>query len=155
MAERVIEVVVAFDQEAVLAGRLFSHRGQGRESATFAYESSYLARPEAYALEPGLPLVQGALHTPVDLPMFRSFAQKSAASSGKNISEFGQNISEHHFSFAVTAGNNYQIQWKTNLSQPEWINLSGPIKAASDTLDFSDTNTAAFPQKFYRLKWVP
>jgi serine/threonine-protein kinase HipA len=74
MADRAIDVIVAIDQEDVLAGRLFSHRSGGRESASFAYDASYLAHQDAYALDPSLPLVQGGLQTPVERSMFRAFA---------------------------------------------------------------------------------
>lgn len=42
---------------------MFCHRSGGRESASFSYEASYLARQDAYALDPALPLVQGGLQT--------------------------------------------------------------------------------------------
>lgn len=74
MVERAIDVVVSIGQENVFAGRMFSHRSGGRESASFSYEASYLARSDAYALDPSLPLVQGGLQTPVGLSMFRAFA---------------------------------------------------------------------------------
>ncbi len=74
MVERAIDVVVSIGQENVFAGRMFSHRSGGRESASFSYEASYLARQDAYALDPSLPLVQGGLQTPVGLSMFRAFA---------------------------------------------------------------------------------
>ncbi len=74
MAEQSIEVVVALDREDVLAGRLFSHRRDNRESASFTYDSAYLARDDGYALDPALPLTQGALQTSVGLRMFRAFA---------------------------------------------------------------------------------
>lgn len=85
MADRTIEVVVALGDEDVLAGRLFSHRGQGGESATFAYDSSYLSRSDAYALEPTLPMVQGAMQSPVDLAMFRAFADAAPDRWGRAL----------------------------------------------------------------------
>jgi hypothetical protein len=56
-----------------------------------------------------------------------------------------------HFDFAVTSGSVYQAQYKTNLMQPDWINLSVPVTAAADAFTLTDTNTAPFAQKFYRL----
>lgn len=85
MAELTIEVVVAIDREDVLAGRLFSHRRGGRESASFVYDASYLAREEAYPLDPSLPLVQGALQTPVGLHMFRAFADSAPDRWGRAL----------------------------------------------------------------------
>jgi hypothetical protein len=56
-----------------------------------------------------------------------------------------------HFDFAVTAGSIYQAQYKTNLAQPDWIDLGAPVTADADTFTLTDTNTALFAQKFYRL----
>lgn len=47
---------VAIDGDDVLAGVMYSHRRRGAESASFAYDSGYLAHPGAYALDPLLPL---------------------------------------------------------------------------------------------------
>lgn len=85
MPEQPIEVVVALDREDVLAGRLFSHRRQGRESASFAYDPAYLARPDAYALDPALPLAQGGLQTPVGISMFRAFADAAPDRWGRTL----------------------------------------------------------------------
>jgi len=85
MAEKPTQVVVAIDGEDVLAGLLFSHRRGGRESASFSYEPTYLARPDAYALDPSLPLVQGGLQTSVGLSMFRAFADAAPDRWGRNL----------------------------------------------------------------------
>jgi hypothetical protein len=45
----------------------------------------------------------------------------------------------------------YQAQYKTNLAQPDWTNLGDPAPADSGTFTLTDTNTAPFAQKFYRL----
>lgn len=79
------EVVVAIDGEDVLAGLLFPHRRRGRESASFSYVPAYLARPDAYALDPSLPLVQGGLQTPVGLSMFRAFSDAAPDRWGRNL----------------------------------------------------------------------
>src|SRR5271169_5182475 len=50
MAESAVDVVVRIGRADVLAGRLWSHRRGGVESATFAYDAGYLARPDAYEL---------------------------------------------------------------------------------------------------------
>ncbi|HEX7569424.1 MAG TPA: hypothetical protein VF492_02860, partial [Verrucomicrobiae bacterium] len=61
------------------------------------------------------------------------------------------NPAAFHFDFAVSSGSVYRAQYKTNLLQPGWINLSAPVTAAADSLTLTDTNTAPFAQKFYRL----
>jgi len=85
--ERPVEVVVSIEAIDVLAGRLYSHRGRGRESASFTYEADYLARADAYALDPNLPLVQGSQQAPVDLKMFRAFADAAPDRWGRSLVE--------------------------------------------------------------------
>ena len=56
----------------------------------------------------------------------------------------------------TSAGNVYQAQYKTNLCQPDWINLGEPTPAAADTLTLTDTNALQIsPQRFYRLLVIP
>jgi hypothetical protein len=59
------------------------------------------------------------------------------------------------FNFSVTPNTTYQVQCTTNLVQPVWINLGDPVTASADTLNFTDTNAAAYSQCFYRLKVAP
>ena len=79
------DVFVAFDEEDVLAGRLYSQRRRGRESATFTYDSSYLERQDAYALDPQLPLTLGPLHTQEGVPLFRAFGDSSPDRWGQHL----------------------------------------------------------------------
>ena len=57
--------------------------------------------------------------------------------------------------FALNAGTYYQVQYKTNLMQPDWIDLGSPILAETSQLKITDTNTVDYPQKFYRLIPLP
>ena len=68
-----VQVHVAIEASDVRAGTLHSHRRRGAESATFAYDTGYLARPDAYALDPELPLVAGARQTGVGRALFGAF----------------------------------------------------------------------------------
>ena len=46
----------------------------------------------------------------------------------------------------------YQVQYKTSLTQPNWINLGAPTVATAGTLTLTDTNgVKASPHRFYRL----
>lgn len=74
MAPREIEVFIQIAGEDIFAGRLWPHRRQRTESETFAYSPSYLARKDAYALDPALPLVSGQIQTPLGRSMFGSFS---------------------------------------------------------------------------------
>jgi hypothetical protein len=88
-------------------------------------------------------------------PSLRAITQKKVAPTANNFSAFNPHAATFHAAFAVTAGQTYQIQCKTNLAQPDWTDLGAPIAATSDTLNFSDPDTASSSQKFYRLKLLP
>jgi len=80
-----VEVVASLAGTDVLAGRLHSQRRRATESSTFYYDEAYLARPGAYALDPALPLVAGALHTPVGLRLFNAFRDSAPDRWGRNL----------------------------------------------------------------------
>ena len=80
-----VDVVASLAGTDVVAGRLHSHRRRATESATFYYDQTYLARPDAYALDPALPLVAGALHTPVGLRLFNAFRDSAPDRWGRNL----------------------------------------------------------------------
>jgi serine/threonine-protein kinase HipA len=80
-----IEVFVAIRTRNLLAGRLYPHYRRGSESASFIYDDKYLAAPEAYELDPGLPLVSGTLQTAVGQPLFGAFADSSPDRWGRTL----------------------------------------------------------------------
>lgn len=85
MAESEVEVVVQVGGEDVLAGRLWSHRRRGTESATFSYTTGYLARPDAYELDPALGLSAGQQQTPVGRAMFGAFSDCAPDRWGRRL----------------------------------------------------------------------
>ena len=80
-----VEVYVAVGEQNLLAGRMYPHRRRGIESASFVYNDRYLADPDAYALDPGLPLVTGALQTPVGRALFGAFADSTPDRWGRTL----------------------------------------------------------------------
>lgn len=59
------------------------------------------------------------------------------------------------FSWNASTGLVYQVQYKTNLLQPNWLVLKN-IKATNSSILFVDTNSITrSPQKFYRLLLSP
>ncbi|HZL43807.1 MAG TPA: protease pro-enzyme activation domain-containing protein [Verrucomicrobiae bacterium] len=55
-------------------------------------------------------------------------------------------------SWITAAGLVYQAQYKTNLLQPDWINLGSSFVATSNSTVFQDSHTfLSSPRKFYRL----
>ena len=80
-----VEVYVAVGDKNLLAGRTYPHRRRGVESASFVYNDRYLADPDAYALDPGLPLVTGTLQTPVRRALFGAFADSLPDRWGRTL----------------------------------------------------------------------
>jgi serine/threonine-protein kinase HipA len=85
MADRIVDVVVDIDTKDVLAGRMWSHRRGATESASFAYDAAYLARKDAYALDPALPLVAGQQQTPQGAAIFRAFSDCAPDRWGRRL----------------------------------------------------------------------
>ncbi|MFI5004244.1 MAG: type II toxin-antitoxin system HipA family toxin [Solirubrobacterales bacterium] len=85
MAEITVEVLVQIAGEDVLAGRLWSHRRRAAESATFAYATNYLARHDAYELDPALPLVAGTQQTPAGRAIFGAFSDCAPDRWGRTL----------------------------------------------------------------------
>ena len=58
--------------------------------------------------------------------------------------------------WSATTGLVYQVQYKTNLLQSNWINLGSATTAKANTLTFTDTNSVnASPHRYYRLWAAP
>jgi serine/threonine-protein kinase HipA len=102
MPDQEVEVFVQLGGEDVLAGRLWAHRRQRVESATFVYASEYLARRDSYPLDPALPLVSGQLQTPENRSIFGAFSDCSPDRWGRMLirrryGEAGDNIGSQSF----------------------------------------------------------
>lgn len=80
-----IAVHVADLADTPVIGQLFAHRRGRTESATFSYDSTYLANPRAYAVDPLLPLVRGALQSPVNRATFGAFADCAPDRWGRSL----------------------------------------------------------------------
>jgi YVTN family beta-propeller protein len=52
-------------------------------------------------------------------------------------------------SWTTLPGQSYRVQFKTNLDDPTWIDLSGNINATNSVITVTDP--AIYPQRFYRL----
>jgi serine/threonine-protein kinase HipA len=85
MADVEAEVVVQIRGEDIPAGRLWSHRRRGVESATFSYSTEYLAHGEAYELDPALPLLDGQQQTPVGRKIFGAFSDCAPDRWGRRL----------------------------------------------------------------------
>jgi uncharacterized repeat protein (TIGR03803 family) len=56
-------------------------------------------------------------------------------------------------SASAVSGQSYQLQYKTNLTQSNWINTGNPITATNGAVNISDAMTAS--KKFYRVQLQP
>lgn len=70
MTDRQLLVYVDLDRKPRLVGRLWARSRQGRESASFEYDSSWLKHPARFALEPALVLSHGQHHTAAGRRLF-------------------------------------------------------------------------------------
>jgi len=52
------------------------------------------------------------------------------------------------------AGRVYRVEYKNELSDPGWTNLSGDVSATSSLTTWSDTAAGANPRQFYRVLQV-
>jgi hypothetical protein len=58
--------------------------------------------------------------------------------------------------WGASTGLVYQVEYKTNILQPNWINLGASMLAKTNTLTVTDTNAFKLsPQRYYRLQVVP
>lgn len=85
MADIAVDVYVVVGERELLAGRLWSHRRRGGESASFAYDNAYLAHPDAYALEPALPLVAGQQQSAGERAIFAAFSDCAPDRWGRRL----------------------------------------------------------------------
>jgi serine/threonine-protein kinase HipA len=85
MADTAVDVIVQIGGADVLAGHLWSHRRERSESATFSYSAQFLARTEAYELDPQLPLVEGGQQTPANRAIFGAFSDCAPDRWGRRL----------------------------------------------------------------------
>jgi subtilase family serine protease len=77
--------------------------------------------------------------TPISAPVFKS-VQQPPHSTAFNLS------------WSTTANQVYQVQYTTNLFQPNWINLGGTMTATGSVLTLQDTNSIySTPSRYYRI----
>jgi len=80
-----VDVYVSIDGADALTGRLYARQRRSVESASFAYDEGYLARPDAYTLDPALPLTTGTQHTASGRALFGAFADSSPDRWGRTL----------------------------------------------------------------------
>lgn len=87
MSDPDAEVIVQIAGRDVLAGRLWSHRRGRAETQSFAYDAAYLSRPDAYELDPSLPLTAAQHHTGGRRGIFGAFSDCAPDRWGRRLAE--------------------------------------------------------------------
>jgi serine/threonine-protein kinase HipA len=77
-------VTVQLRGEDVPCGRLYTHVRRGVESASFAYDRTYLVRGDAFPLSPDLPLYEGTIHA-AGRSLFGAFEDCMPDRWGRNL----------------------------------------------------------------------
>lgn len=67
---------------------------------------------------------------------------------------FSKSSNALKFTWAAVAGLKYQMQYKTNLMQTNWVSVGTPA-IATNTFLTTTNSVPADPQRFYRIVWVP
>lgn len=80
--ERIVDVYLAIDGD-MRVGRLWARARSGRESASFEYDDGWLARPDAFSLDPELVLGAGQFHT--ERPLFNAFTDPAPDRWGQTL----------------------------------------------------------------------
>ncbi len=79
--------------------------------------------------------------TPIPRPAFQNVAK-----SGNDV----------QLSWATASGLVYQVQYTSDLRQPNWLNLGNPFVATSSSFHLVDGNAlSSAGQRFYRLVVAP
>lgn len=78
-------VYVDLNGKAVLAGQLWSHFRNGRQSATFQYGPDWIRHKGAFSLDPSLPLASGAFQTAPDRALFGGLGDSAPDTWGRML----------------------------------------------------------------------
>lgn len=81
--ERETAVYVDLDGATVPVGTLWTRTRGARQTASFEYAASWLARPDAFGIDPALPPARGPFHT--DRPLFNAFTDPAPDRWGQNL----------------------------------------------------------------------
>lgn len=80
--DRDLDIHLDWQGTTLLIGRLYARSRGSKETSTFEYDTSWLAHPEAFALDPALPLQSGAFHSG---KLFNAFTDPAPDRWGRNL----------------------------------------------------------------------
>lgn len=82
---REVAVYMDIDGKSHRVGKLWARATNGRESASFEYDKSWLRSPDRFALEPALQLGEGAHHTAAGRRLFGAFGDSAPDRWGRML----------------------------------------------------------------------
>jgi len=82
-----LEIYVDETDHPTHAGTLYVHRRGRAQSASFSYNSSYIATPDAWAIDPALTLQTGAFQTPNSRALFGALTDCAPDRWGRTLVE--------------------------------------------------------------------
>ena len=85
MTDTEIFTYIDLNGESVLVGRLWSRMRNGRESASFEYDQTWLENPQRFALEPALALMPASFHTPPGKVLFGAIGDSAPDRWGRTL----------------------------------------------------------------------
>jgi serine/threonine-protein kinase HipA len=92
--ERELSVHIETASGTALLGRLWTRTRGSRETASFEYDASWLARPDAYGIDPELPPSRGQFHTV--RPLFNAFTDPSPGRWGQTLLRRNERVRARH-----------------------------------------------------------
>lgn len=85
MPDSSVLVSLSLDGEDIRIGKLWAHHRNGRESAAFEYDKTWLHHPERFALEPALMLTEGTFHTKAGMSVFGAIGDSAPNQWGREL----------------------------------------------------------------------
>lgn len=85
MPNKEIHVSIEIEGKTEFVGRLFCHNRNGKESADFEYDKTWLENPLHFSLEPALELTQGSFHTQGNQPLFGAIGDSAPDRWGRTL----------------------------------------------------------------------
>lgn len=82
MSDRDLDVYLDWQGETLLAGRLWARSKGSKDTSSFEYDETWLAREDRFSLDPALPLAEGQFHT---AGLFNAFTDPAPDRWGRNL----------------------------------------------------------------------
>jgi serine/threonine-protein kinase HipA len=81
MSDRDLDVYLDWRGETLLLGRLWARSKGSKETSSFEYDETWLARQDRFSLDPALPLAAGQFHA---AELFNAFRDPAPDRWGRN-----------------------------------------------------------------------